>query len=42
MMRTIVESLKRLYQAGKLTEEQVREREDRGTITEEERAYILE
>ncbi len=40
-MRTIVESLKRLYQAGRLTEEQIREREERGTITPEERDYIL-
>ena len=41
-MRTLVESLKRLYEAGRLTEAQVIEREQKGTISTEKRAYILE
>lgn len=32
-MRVIVESLKRLYEQGRLTKEQVMERVEKGTIT---------
>lgn len=39
-MSTLVESLKRLYEKGKLTLEQVRERVEKGTITPEEYKYI--
>lgn len=39
-MRTLVESLKRLYKAGKLTEEQVAERVEKGSISAEEYEYI--
>ena len=39
-MRTIVKSIKRLYEAGRLTLEQVRERVVKGTINEEEYEYI--
>lgn len=40
-MRTLVESLKRLYEAGRLTLEQVQERLAKGTITQEEYDYIV-
>lgn len=40
-MRTLVNSLKRLYDAGKLTGEQLAERVARGTITPEEYAEII-
>ena len=39
-MSTLVESLKRLYNAGRLTKEQIKERVDKGTITEAEYKYI--
>lgn len=39
-MRAIVESLNRLYKAGRITEEVLRARVEKGTITEEEFAYI--
>ena len=39
-MSTLVKSLKRLYDAGRLTKEQVRERVEKGTITEEDYKYI--
>ena len=39
-MSTLVESLKRLYEAGKLTKKQIKERVQRGTITEEEYKLI--
>lgn len=35
-MRALVNSLKRLYEAGKLTKEQLAERVKKGTIDEEE------
>ena len=41
-MRAIVESLNRLYHAGKLTEDQLLERVEKGTITEEELQAILD
>lgn len=39
-MRTVVESLKRLYKKGSLTKEQIRERVEKGTITKDEYKYI--
>jgi len=39
-MRTLVESLKRLYQKGSLSKEQIRERVVKGSITEDEYKYI--
>lgn len=39
-MSTLVESLKRLYKAGRLTKEQIAERVTKGTITEAEYEYI--
>ena len=40
-MRTLVESLKRLYEAGRLTYAQIEERLAKGTITQEEFDYIV-
>ena len=40
-MRTLVESLKRLYEAGRLTLEQIQARLERGTITQAEYDYIV-
>lgn len=37
-----IESLKRLYQSGKLNEEKILELFEGGKITEEEKVYILE
>ena len=39
-MRTLVESLKRLYDAGRLTKDQIKERVAKGTITRAEYKYI--
>lgn len=39
-MRTLVESLKRLYEKGKLTWEQVTERVTKGSISADEFQYI--
>lgn len=39
-MSTLVESLKRLYKKGSLTKQQIRERVEKGTITEEDYEYI--
>ena len=39
-MRTVVESLKRLYKKGTLTKEQIAERVVKVTITPEEYKYI--
>ena len=39
-MRTLVESLKRLYTKGRLTQEQVAERVTKGSISAEEYEYI--
>lgn len=39
-MRIVVESFKRLFEAGKLTKEQIAERVESGKITEEEYTYI--
>lgn len=35
-MRVLINSLKRLYKAGRLTKEQIKERVTKGTITEDE------
>ncbi len=40
-MRAFVESLKRLYEAGKITEGKVLSLEDEGKITHEENIYII-
>lgn len=40
-MRTLVESLRRLYLSGKLTLEQIQARLEKGTITQEEYEYIV-
>ena len=40
-MRTLVESLKRLYTAGKTDEEKIREMVAGGKISPEEAEYIL-
>ncbi len=34
MMTTLTKSLQRLYQAGRLTKDRIRERVEKGTITE--------
>lgn len=39
-MRTLVDSLKRLFSNGKLTAEQVAERVSKGSISAEEYTYI--
>ena len=39
-MTTLVESLKRLCKAGRLTEAQIAQRVEKGTITPEEYEYI--
>lgn len=39
-MRTLVESLKRLYEKGKLTREQVAERVAKGSISADEFQHI--
>lgn len=39
-MSTLVESLKRLYECGRLTKEQIAQRVVKGTINEEEYKYI--
>lgn len=41
MKSTLVESLKRLYAAGNVTEEKLSELVGKGTITEEDKTYIL-
>lgn len=40
-MSTLVNSLKRLYEKGRLTKEQIRERVEKGTISEAEYEYII-
>lgn len=40
-MRTLVESLKRLYGKGKVTKKKLQEMVDAGTITQEEYDYII-
>lgn len=40
-MRKIVESFKRLYEAGRLTKEQLLDRVEKGTITIDEYNYIV-
>lgn len=40
-MRKIVESLKRLYEQGRLTQEQLADRVEKGTITLNEYNYII-
>lgn len=39
-MSTLIESLKRLYNKGKLAKEQIAERVAKGTITPEDYKYI--
>ena len=41
-MRILVESLRRLYKAGRLTLEQIHARLEKGTITQEEYDYIIQ
>lgn len=40
-MTILVQSLKRLYNKGRLTKEQIKERVEKGTITQEEYEYIV-
>ena len=40
-MKAVVMSLKRLYDAGRLTQQQLWERVEKGTITDEEYRYII-
>lgn len=40
-MRTLVESLKRLYDSKKIAKKQVKERLTKGVITQEEYNYII-
>ena len=40
-MRTLVESLKRLYEDGRITKEQILQRVESGKITIEEYNYIV-
>lgn len=40
MTSTLVESLKRLYEAGRLTKAQIAERVKKGTITAKDYQYI--
>ena len=39
-MRTLVESIKRLYDSGKLTKVQIADRVQKGSISAEEYVYI--
>ena len=39
--KMLVESLKRLYTSGRITLEQLAVREEKGTVTAEEHAYIV-
>ncbi len=41
MMRTIVESFKRLYEDGKITKEDVLKRKEKRLISQQETEYIL-
>lgn len=41
-MRTLVESLRRLYKAGKVTIEKLNEMLEKGTITQAEYDYIID
>ena len=41
MASMLIDSLKRLYEAGRLTKEQVLERVEKGTITEEDYRMIV-
>ena len=40
-MKAVVMSLKRLYDAGRLTQQQLWERVEKGTITDKEYRYII-
>lgn len=40
-MRILIESLKRLYENGKVTKEQLQKRVEKGTITIDEYNYIV-
>ena len=39
-MKTLVESLKRLFESGRLTKEQIAERVEKGSITKDDYACI--
>ena len=39
-MKTLVESLKRLFESGKLTKEQIAERVGKGSITKDDYRYV--
>ena len=41
-MRTLVESLRRLYKNGRVTDEQLQDMIERNIITKEEYNYIVE
>ena len=40
-MRILIESLRRLYNAGRTAEKKIRQMQEAGTITQEEMEYIL-
>lgn len=40
-MRTLVESLKRLYESGRVTKEQLNKRVEKGIISQKEYDYIV-
>ena len=40
-MSALAESLRRLYNKGKIKKEKIQEMKENGTITGEEKAYIL-
>ena len=40
-MKAVVESLKRLYDSGRLSQQQIWERVEKGTITDVEYRYII-
>lgn len=39
-MKMLVESLKRLFECGKLTKEQIAERVEKGSVTKDDYTYI--
>ena len=39
-MKTLVESLKRLFESGRLTKEQIAERVEKGSITKDDYIYV--
>ena len=40
-MRTLVESLKRLYESGRVTKDQLNKRVEKGIISQQEYDYIV-